>query len=401
MKSILFLLLFLPLIVFSQAHKWHGTNQDARYPDTNLMDSWPNDSLELVQTYSGIGDGYGSPSIVDDGIYIAGMPDTIGYVYKFNHQGKMLWKTEYGEDFTYKYRGSRGTPTLENGRLYYSGAHGDVLCLDMETGAKIWHVNIFDRFKGDLIKWGYTESVLIFKDLLILQPGGTEAALCGLNKATGETEWSVKLPGNANAYATPELIEYKGKTACLVNMSHAILIFDPANGEIFVNHYLDNSRENHSNENILMDGKLFYSSGYREGSVMFDIKEETNTLDTLWNNTDFGSKMSGIQVVDGIIYGTDDGKKQWAALRWEDGEIIFTTREIKPGSFVMADGKFYIFTDNGEIVLAKATSEGLDIVSRFKSPAYPAKHAYSFPVIYKGDLFIRFNNDLWRYRIKK
>lgn len=66
----------------------------------------------------------------------------------------------------------------------------------------------------------------------------------------------------------------------------------------------------------------------------------------------------------------------------------------------MADGKFFIYTDEAELVLANPTKAGLDIVSRFKTPAHPARHAYTHPVIYQGDLFVRFNNDVWRYRIK-
>ncbi len=385
---------------FSQSHKWHGTNQDARYPDTDLMDKWPNDSLTLIQTYSGIGEGYGSPSLREDGLYIAGMHDSIGYVYKFSHDGEMMWKTMYGLDYTNRYRGSRGTPTLEGNRLYYSGALGDVLCLDTSTGEKIWHVNIFDKYEGGLIKWGYTESVVIYKDLVILQPGGKKVSLCGLDKYTGKTVWETSLPGNKNAYCTPKLIDHNGETLCMLNMSYALLIFEPETGKIRLKHILDNSRENHSNENIYQDGQIFYSSGYGEGSVMYNWNTSENRLDTLWQNTAFDSKLSGIQVVDGLIYGTADNKKHWAVLRWDTGEQLFSTRDIKPGALVMADGKFYIFTDDAEVVLATPHSEGFDIVSRFKTPAHPARHAYSHPVIYKGDLLVRFNNDIWRYRIR-
>ena len=400
MKYLFFvLILALPTLIQAQAQRWHGPNQDARYPDKNLMNVWTNDSLPIKVTYSGIGEGYGSPSITEEGLFVAGMHDSTGYIYHFKHDGKMVWKTKYGQDFTYRFPGSRGTPTLEDGRLYYSGAHGDAVCLDMKTGERIWHVNIFDKFGGDLVKWGYTESPVVYDDLVILQPGGPSASLCAINKFDGSVIWEMPVDTNYNAYCTPRLFKYEGDTLCMVSLSSNLVIFDPATGQIKLKHELVDSHHNHANEPVYMDGQIFYSSGYGEGSVMFKINQEENRLDTLWQNTDFDSKLSGIQVVNGLIYGTADRKKHWAAMRWRNGEQIFTTREIKPGSFVMADSKFYIFTEDGQIALAKPTTEGFDIMSKFNSPAYPAKYAFAHPVIYKGDLFIRFNNDIWRYKI--
>lgn len=400
MKNFLFILLLLfPALIWAQAQKWHGTNQDARYPDKNLMNSWPNDTLPIKVTYTGIGEGYGSPSITEEGIYVAGMHDSTGYIYHFKHDGELVWKTKYGQEFTFRFPGSRGTPTLENGRLYYSGAYGDAVCLDMKTGEMIWHVNIFKKFGGELVKWGYTESPVIYNDLVILQPGGKEASICALNKNDGSVVWTMPVDGNCNAYCTPRFFDFNGENLCMVCLSSNLVIFNPATGKIKIKHELVDRHHNHANEPVYKDGQIFYSSGYGEGSVMFKINTEENRLDTLWQNLNFDSKLSGIQVVDGLIYGTADRKKHWAALQWSDGQQIFTTREIKPGSFVMADGKFFIFTEDGQIALAKPTNEGFDIISRFNSPAYPANYAFAHPVIYKGDLFIRFNNNIWRYKI--
>ncbi|MCW0482898.1 PQQ-binding-like beta-propeller repeat protein [Gaoshiqia sediminis] len=403
MKQALFfiVLCFLPAVLWAQAHKWHGTNQDARYPDVNLQDNWPTSGLEIKQSYTGIGEGYGSPSVSEEGLFIAGMHDSTGYIYHFTHEGELVWKTSYGRDFTFRFPGSRGTPTLNEGNLYYSGAHGDAVCLDMKTGKKIWHVNIFEKYSGELIKWGYTESPLVYRDLVILQPGGPKVSLCALSKHDGSVVWETALEGNANAYCSPKLIEHNGDTLVMVNLDFNLVIFDPNTGNVRIKHPLTEKRGNHSNEPFYKEGQIFYSSGYGEGSVMFQINDEKQRLDTLWQNTNFDSKLSGIQVVDELIYGTADQKKHWAAVRWDTGEEVFTTREIKPGSFVMADGKFFIFTEDAKVVLAKPTSTGFDIISRFQSPAHPAVHAYAHPVIWQGDLFVRFNDHIWRYRISK
>ena len=230
-------------------------------------------------------------------------------------------------------------------------------------------------------------------------PAGKKVALCALNKKDGSVVWETEIDGNANAYCSPKLFVHKGETLCMVNLNFNLVIFDPATGKVKIKHPLTESRGNHSNEPVYADGQIFYSSGYGEGSVMFRINDEKQQLDTLWQNTGFDSKLSGVLVVDGLIYGTADSKKHWAAIRWNNGKEVFTSRELKPGSFIMADDKFFILTDNGEIALARPTATGMEIISRYSSPAYPAAHAYAFPVIYEGDLFVRINNDIWRYSI--
>jgi hypothetical protein len=62
---------------------------------------------------------------------------------------------------------------------------------------------------------------------------------------------------------------------------------------------------------------------------------------------------------------------------------------------------FNFFTDTGEIVLAKPTPDGFEIISRFESPGFPTVNAYAHPVIYQGDLFVRINDFVWRYNIAK
>lgn len=402
MNRITFIIcILLPVLSFSQAHKWHGTNQDQKYPDINLMEVWPDSGLQVVQTYQGLGEGYGTPSLNEDGIFVAGMIDTIGSIFHFNHEGKLMWQTPYGLEYTYKFPGSRGTPTLLKGRLYYTGSNGDVLCLNMKTGEKIWAQNIFEKYKGQKIKWGYTESALIYNDLLIVQPGGPEVSICALNKADGSMVWEMELDSSANAYCSPKIINHKGHDLCMINMSKHLVLFNPLNGEIKYKHPLNNSRVNHTNENIYFDEKIFYTSGYGEGSVLFKLNDETQGLDTLWQNTSFDSKMSGTIQIDSLVYGTLDKGKQWAAINISNGELAFKSRDLKPGSFVYADGKFFIFTETGEIALAKPIENGMEIISRFPCPIYPTRLAFAHPVIYKGHLYIRLNDRIWKYNISQ
>ena len=370
------------------------------YPESGLLDQWPDGGPELIGTVSGIGDGYGSPTVTADGIFIAGMIDTLGYVFHFDKELKFKWKTLIGPEFNYKYIGSRGSPTIEGNRLYYVASMGDAVCLHTSTGEKIWHLNIRDTFDGLPVKWGYTESPLIYDEKIFFTPGGPGSNFIALNKMSGELIWESAIDSAKNAYCSPVIINHKGKDLILLNTSHYILLLDPDNGDVFVKHPLSNTRYNHALAPIYSEGTLFYSSGYGEGSTLFRIREGRQTMDTVYSNLDFDCKISGMIEYQGVVYGTSDRRKLWTGVDLKSGKTVFTSREFKPGSFVMADNKFFLYDDKGEVGLAIPDSPGFTVVSRFQIPAGMASYAFAHPVIHDGILYIRYTNDLWLYRVR-
>lgn len=118
MKLRLFSLILNLILIFSfgslqaQATQFRGLDRNGIYPDTSLLDIWPEQGPELMATIDGIGDGYGSPSMNEKGIYISGMIDSAGYIFHFNHQHQLKWKIRYGKEFTFKFPGARGMPTI-------------------------------------------------------------------------------------------------------------------------------------------------------------------------------------------------------------------------------------------------------------------------------------------------
>ncbi|MFC2090656.1 hypothetical protein ACFLT1_07730 [Bacteroidota bacterium] len=53
---------------------------------------------------------------------------------------------------------------------------------------------------------------------------------------------------------------------------------------------------------------------------------------------------------------------------YDTGETVFTSRDFKPGSFILADNKFYMYSDAGEVALAHPSKKGFEIVSSFHIP---------------------------------
>ncbi len=56
--------------------------------------------------------------------------------------------------------------------------------------------------------WGYAASPVVYENTLIVQSGGPNSALAGLDLQTGEILWQTD--GRQAAYSSPLLIEQKG-----------------------------------------------------------------------------------------------------------------------------------------------------------------------------------------------
>ena len=403
MKNLL-LLFFLSVSFGSlkaQADQFRGSDRNGIYPDTRLLDQWPEQGPELIAGIEGIGDGYGSPSLNERGIYIAGMIDSTGYIFHYDFEYNLRWKVEYGKEYTYKYTGARGTPTLEGNRLYYSGSYGDAFCLDNETGEFIWKQNIFQNYHSKTSKWGYTESPLLYENLVILTPGGPGKNVVALDKMTGEEIWSADLDSAVNAYNSPFLIRHGEEDLILLNTTKDLLMIHPESGKIAYRHPIEQSSNNHAISALYSGGRVFFSSGYGQGSALLNPNESSGGMDTIYSNPDLDCKLSGLIPYQGTVYGTSDKKKRWVGVDLESGKTLFTSRELKPGSFLLADHKFFIFTENGEVVLARPGKAGFDVISRFTIPVQPAQLAFAHPVLHRGILYIRYREQLWLYDVSE
>jgi hypothetical protein len=79
--------------------QFRGINRDGQYNETKLLNQWPKDEPELLWTAEGIGHGYAAPSILKDKLFVNGEIDSTSYLFAYNLNGNLLWKTPNGKEF--------------------------------------------------------------------------------------------------------------------------------------------------------------------------------------------------------------------------------------------------------------------------------------------------------------
>jgi outer membrane protein assembly factor BamB len=88
------------------------------------------------------------------------------------------------------------------------------------------------------------------------------------------------------------------------------------------------------------------------------------------------------------------------AMKFETGEVAWRDRSVGKGSLIYADRHLYALGEDGVVGLLDATSAGYHEISRFEIPkgGYPT---WSQPVIANGKLYLRDQDNLFCYNLKK
>jgi outer membrane protein assembly factor BamB len=60
--------------------QWRGNDRKGIYDEKDLLKNWPAGGPHLLWSTDEIGDGYGSPVITSDRIYVSGAIDSTGYL---------------------------------------------------------------------------------------------------------------------------------------------------------------------------------------------------------------------------------------------------------------------------------------------------------------------------------
>ncbi|NOR75439.1 MAG: PQQ-binding-like beta-propeller repeat protein [Draconibacterium sp.] len=393
-------LIFISTILAAQTPtKWRGENSNGIYNETGLLKEWPATGPEMLWHFDGLGEGHSSPTFANNLIYVSTMIDSTGYIYALSQGGKLKWKVPYGLEFFNSYPGARTSPVIVGDLLYIYSGKGLLTCMSAIDGEVKWTKNSFEDFDGKNIRWGVTETVAVNGDLVYITPGGVENNVVALNRFSGDLVWSSAGKGELSAYCSPILIDLPARKLLVTMTADHIIGLDAATGNMLWAYPQTNRWQVHANTPVFYDGGLFCFSGYGQGGVRLDLSADGTSVEKAWFKTELDSRMGGIVVVDGYLYGSGDKAREWRCVDWKTGEEKYASKEIGKGVVIYADEMLYCYSDKGELALVEATPEEFKLISKIKIELGTAQH-WAHPVINNGRLFVRHGDVLMAYKIK-
>ena len=379
--------------------QFHGPNRDNKSPDKGLLKAWPEGGPLRIWEASGIGEGYSTVAIVGKRIYTTGAIDGDCVITALDMDGKKVWTRKNGKAWKKSHPGTRSTPTITDRLLYHLSGIGNLICLKADSSEVVWTVNILEKFGGRNIMWGLAESPLVIGDKVICTPGGENVSMVALDSKTGKVVWQCTGAGDKPGYASPILIEYQGLKQIVTPMSESIVGVRASDGKLLWRY----PHKVYTDQNITTP--LFY-----DGFLIISgcVSGDECSVEEHWHNGTLDNKQGGIVLLDGRLYGyapSQNRSKPWVCIDFKSGDTIFQDSPVKSsykyknGCLTYADGMFYLFSDNGNMALAKPMDTGFKVTGRLRIKEAGKRPTWAHPVVFGGRLYIRYGDKLGVYNV--
>ena len=383
--------------------QWRGPRRDGISDEKGLLPSWPADGPKLLWKIDGLGQGWSSPIIVGERIYITGDVGDDLVVFALDRTGAIQWQTKNGRAWKDPYPGARACCVYSDGRVYNLNAHGRLVCLDAASGREQWAVDILERFKGKNITWALSECLLVDGPRLIVTPGGTEALMAALDKRTGETLWTTPaLEDDRTSHSSPILFRYGGRRI-IANCSSAHGFgVDADTGELLWTVPLNNPHGVNVSTPIYGSGCVFFMTPYSEQGRLYRLRADQQgmTAEHVWSSPIDAVTGCGV-LVDGMLFAAGYREvKWWLGIDWQTGETKCELKDLTTGAAIYADGRLYVLDERGTAALLKPGPNSLEIVSRFQLTPDRVRDAWAHPVLLDGRLYLRYHDTLWCLNVR-
>jgi outer membrane protein assembly factor BamB len=375
--------------------QWRGPNRDGKSAETGLLEAWPAQGPPLAWRATGAGIGYSSFSASGGRLYTMGGRGSREHVVALDAAtGKKVWETAIGALFSNdRGDGPRGTPTIDGNRLYALGGSGDLVALDLQTGKVAWSKNLLQDFGGRNISWGLSESPLVVNDRVLVQAGGPNASIVALNKATGAVLW--RNHSDEAGYSSAVLATVGGTPQAVFFTAERALGVSIRDGRELWSYDKVANRTANVATPIVTGNRVFVSSDYGTGAALLELTP--SGAREVYFTRDMRNHHSSSVLIGDHLYGFSGSIL--TAMKLADGTVAWRDRSVGKGSVIYADGRLYLFSENGVVGLAEATPTGYREHGRFRidSGTLPT---WSHPILTGGRLILREQDNVYAYNVK-
>ncbi len=365
-----------------------GPNGDGISSETGLIDSWPTNGPPRRWTKK-VGSGYSAPSILGNRLVLHHRDGGEEIVECFEAgSGRSLWRYAYPSAFIDPYgynNGPRATPLLKANRCYTFGAEGRLLCLELDTGRKIWSRDTSREFKIPTAFFGVGSSPIMEGNRLIVMVGGQpNAGVVAFDPAQGRTLWKsvgqdnwegqpmLGWPGERTvvwreldkqaSYSTPVAATLAGQRVVFCLMRQGLVALDPTNGRVHFSRWFRARVEESVNaaSPVVVGDRLFFSAAYYHvGSVLLRVHPEG--FDELWQGTALETHWNTPIHHNGYLYafsGRNEPDARFRCVELASGKLMWdrdeswrhTTRQPASygrGSAILADHQLIVLGEGG------------------------------------------------------
>ena len=287
------------------------------------------------------------------------------------HSGKELWRRVADERIPHE--GHHGdndfapaSPTTDGKRLYCWFGSAGLYCFDLD-GNPLWKRDLGKAFVGSSLGEFFSPVVHDGK-LVVVRDHSRQSTISVLDSETGNTLWEKKRD-EANAWATPRVIEHEGRTQVITAASNEVRSYDLANGDVIW-------RCRGLTGNVIpcpvTQGDVVYCMSGYEGFSLLAMKitgtgDITDTDAVLWKKQQGTPYIPSPLLYDGMLYFSQSNRNILTCLDAKTGEEILSRTRLPElsniyASPVGAQDRIYLTGRSGKTVVLNRTDR-IDVLA--------------------------------------
>ena len=369
-----------------------GPNRNGVVSNAALADSWPAGGPRVVWKKK-VGEGFSGPVVAGKKVVLFHRLNQEEVLTAWDRStGSNLWQYAYPSQYRDAYGrgdGPRATPAVSGGRVVSMGPDGQMVCLALEDGKKVWTRNGEKEFGARQGFFGLSSSPLILGERVVMQIGGTgNAGVVALDLQTGKELWRSGSDEASNA--SPIEGKVGGYSSLLVFTREGLVQLDPADGR--VKWRFPWRSKSHASVNaatpLLLGDLLFLSASYETGAILLRLK--TGGPEKIWSGDDILSNHFVTSVHhEGFLYGLDGRHEASPRLRCVElktGKVWWTAENFGTAQLILAGGKLLFLKDSGELILARAQPDGFKPLAQAQVLGFQTR---AVPALSEGYFFAR------------
>jgi len=357
--------------------QWRGPDRDGISKEELATTQGKAEALWSME----VGLGYSGSSIRDGRLYTMGFDEDAGLdlVWCIDAKtGEEIWVHSYGAKIWNEYHGggTLTTPTIVGDSLVVLNREGQLFSLSLKSGELNWQRELMKEMELTLPQWGFSASPLSIDGQLIVNVG----SVLSVDPASGKTLWKTK--DYKEAYSTPTSFTQDGRKALAVFNGTGLAILEQGNGNELLFYPWKTGYQVNAASPIVIDDKVFISSGYGHGSALLQIKQ--GALEPIWESKKMQNHMNGCILIGGNLYGFDDKQLTCMGL---DGKVLWSERGMGEGCLSAAREKLIVLTEKGKLLIADASPEGF--VADTEIEVVPGGVCWTQPTFVDGLIYCR------------
>ena len=394
----------------STAGEWPqflGPNRNGISAETGLLDRFPASGPKVVWRTTG-GVGMSGLAISRGQLVTLVQRDEKQWLVALDAKtGQPLWQTPIAPEYRNAMGdGPRGTPAISGEQVFAFSGEGILAAANCSDGKIAWTHNVVSELGGKVAEYGMACSPLVVGNRVIVTAGAPKGTVAAFDIKTGKLAWTAG--SDVAGYSSPALLDVGGRSQLVAFTGGSVLGLVPETGAVLWRYPYQTNFECNIVTPLAFKGQVFISSGENHGSALLALKPKGDTFDVaeVWSSQGPKSVLRNewqtSMLIDGHLYGMDNvggagPVTHLTCINAATGERAWQQLRFGKGNLIAADGKLFISTMKGELVLVRATPASYEELGR----AVVIGTTRQAPALSGGLLYLRDNDEIVCLDVRK